>query len=98
MTRQIVFHEMAEEELNDAAHFYESEVKGLGQTFLNEVEKTVLHIQQYPVAAPFILDIIRRKPMHQFPYSIMYSYDDNIIRILAVANQKRRPLYWRKRK
>ncbi|MEA4883585.1 MAG: addiction module protein [Clostridia bacterium] len=32
--------------------------------------------------------------LRRFPYSIMYSLLPNTIRILAIANQKRRPLYW----
>lgn len=98
MNRKVIFHEMAEAELNDAAHFYESEVNGLGLVFLDEAEKALQQIQKYPESAPLILKVIRRKLLHRFPYSIMYSYNDDTIRILAVANQKRRPLYWDKRK
>ncbi|MDP1677095.1 MAG: type II toxin-antitoxin system RelE/ParE family toxin [Bacteroidota bacterium] len=92
------FHELAELELNEAVEYYESQVKGLGIAFLIEVERSTNLIQQNPEASPRILKVIRRKILRRFPYSILYSIVDHSIRILAIANQKRRPFYWRGRK
>lgn len=98
MIPSISFHEMAESELNEAADYYDSKVAGLGKAFLFEVERVTKFIQQNPESAPSILKIVRRKIVRRFPYSIMYSVVNNSIRILAIANQKRRPFYWRGRK
>jgi hypothetical protein len=97
MIASISFHEIAEAELLEAAHYYEAEVEGLGKAFLVEVERAINQIQERPEASPFVLEIIRRKIVCRFPYSVMYSNIDNTIRILAIANQKRRPFYWRRR-
>jgi len=88
---------MAEQELYDATSYYEGRSPGLGTAFLDEVEHAITQIREYPVAAPQIDRLIWRKLLRRFPYSIMYSVQDNAIRILAIANHKRRPLYWRKR-
>ena len=97
MNKRISFHEIAELELNDAAIFFESETEGLGFRFLAVVETAVSQIQQHPEASPIIDQDVRRKVLRRFPYSIMYSIKSDRIRILAVANQKRRPFYWRGR-
>jgi plasmid stabilization system protein ParE len=94
MIRPVSFHELAETELNEAAHYYESRVEGLGLAFLAEVERAIKQIQEHPEAAPGILRAVRRKLLRRFPYSLMYSVSGDAIHILAVANQKRRPFYW----
>ncbi len=98
MIESISFHELAESELNEAAEYYESQVKGLGSAFLIEVERATILIRQNPESSPRILKVIRRKILRRFPYSILYSTVDNSIRIVAIANHKRRPFYWRGRK
>jgi len=91
----VSFNEYAEKELNEAADYYELQVKGLGVAFLAEVERSTKLIQQNPESFSPILKVIRRKMLRRFPYSIMYSFVDSSIRILAIANHKRRPYYWR---
>lgn len=93
----VSFHEIAELELNEAAKYYESKMRGLGIAFISEMERVTRHIQHNPESAPRILKTVRRKLLRGFPYSIMYSIVDDSIRILAIANQKRRPFYWRGR-
>jgi toxin ParE1/3/4 len=61
------------------------------------METAVTHIQEHPQASPVIIEDIRRKVLRRFPYSIIFSIKPDRIRILAIANQKRRPFYWRGR-
>ncbi len=97
MTRRISFHPLAEQELNEAASYYNAASPGLGTTFLDEVEHAVKQILEHPEAAPLVHRVVRRKLVRRFPYSVMYSVQTDMIRILAIANQKRRPFYWRGR-
>jgi toxin ParE1/3/4 len=97
MNRNVSFHELAEGELNDAAVFFEIEREGLGLRFLSSVEAAVAYIQQHPEASPVITHDVRRKVLRGFPYSVMYSIKPDRIRILAIANQRRRPFYWQSR-
>jgi plasmid stabilization system protein ParE len=97
MISSVSFHEIAELELNEAAKYYESKVNGLGLAFISEVERVTRQIQNNPESAPRILKAVRRKLLRGFPYSVMYSIVDDSVRILAIANQKRRPFYWRRR-
>ena len=97
MNRSISFHTMAEQELNDAASYYNASRPGLGQTFLDEVERAVAQILEYPEAAPLVNRTVRKKLVRRFPYSVMYSVRAEGIRVLAIAHQQRRPFYWRGR-
>jgi plasmid stabilization system protein ParE len=98
MSRLFSFHESAEAEVNEAADFYDLEDPGLGNVFLDEVERAIEAIAQYPEAAPLIRGGVRKKSLLKFPYSLLYSVRPHEIRLLAVAHQKRRPFYWRGRR
>ena len=98
MKKSASFHPMAEMEMNEAAEYYETREIGLGTAFIDEVERAINSIQQYPESAHIIVKSIRRKILWRFPYSLIYSINPDSIRILAVASQKRRPFYWRNRK
>ena len=94
MSITVRYHDLAEAELREASKYYESEVLGLGQTFLSEVDRAVEKIRNYPEAAPIILDIVRQQVLRRFPFSVLYIYDEEGVFILAIANQHRRPFYW----
>jgi plasmid stabilization system protein ParE len=87
----------AEEEMNEAAQFYEGRKKGLGLEFLNEVERTVASIVALPQSGPAISSSIRRRIVHRFPYGVLYAIHEDKILIVAVAHLKRRPGYWKER-
>ena len=90
----ISFHQLADRELDDTAQYYELESSGLGIAFLNEVERCLRSISEYPEAGPAIHGHVRRRLLRGFPYALLYSVKPNVIRILAVMNLKRRPTYW----
>jgi toxin ParE1/3/4 len=94
VNKNVSFHELAEFELNDATVFLETKREGLGLRFLSAVEAAIAHIREHPEASPVIIQNIRSKVLRRFPYSIMYSIKPDRIRILAVANHRRRPFYW----
>jgi toxin ParE1/3/4 len=98
IVRHVTFHELAEQGLLDAANYYENQSAGLGSAFLEEIEHAVAQICQHPASAYQILPLVWRKIVRRFPYSIMYSVQDDRIRILAIANQRPCPFYWRGRR
>lgn len=94
MTR-IVFHPLAEQELVDVASYYEEQNQGLGLDYLTEVEGAINLLINYPAAGVVVRGFVRRLILPKFPYSILYRIvDDNLIRILAIAHHKRKPVYW----
>ena len=85
---------LADQELNDAAQYYELESPGLGVAFLIEVQRCCDEIVEYAEAGQIVLGSIRRRLVRRFPYAILYSVRPKVIRVLAVMNLKRRPAYW----
>jgi hypothetical protein len=41
----------------------------------------------------------RRYVLREFPYELVYRYQpgDDVVRVIAIAHQHRRPGYWRRR-
>jgi plasmid stabilization system protein ParE len=94
MKRIVSFHFLAEQELNDAANYYNVENTELGKAFLKEIDRVIKFIAEYPEAAPLVNRMVRRKLVKKFPYAVLYYVRDDRVRILAIMNQKRRPFYW----
>lgn len=88
------FHRLADRELNEAARYYELESPGLGAAFLNEVERSLRSISQHPEAGTVLRGSVRRRLLRRFPYGILYSIKADHVRVLAIMNLKRRPMYW----
>ncbi len=87
---RVTFNELAESELNNAAQYYELKRSGLGAAFIAEVQRCTAEIVNHPRAAPVTLGTIRRRLCHRFPYGLLYSENDQEVRILAVMHLHRR--------
>ena len=98
MSRALRFDAAAERELNEAVDFYDLESPGLGDAFLAEVEHALTQVEAFPEAAEPLRDGVRRRLLHTFPYALLYSLRSDEVRVLAVAHQRRRPLYWEGRR
>ena len=95
--KKLTFHEEADEEVIEAARYYEERAFGLGVSFLDEIENTIEKISANPEAYQLVSDEVRHKPLRRFPYSLLYVIEATIIRVVAVAHQKQRPGYWQYR-
>ncbi len=93
----LTFHVEAEAEVMEAARYYESRSLGLGASFLDKIENTMEEILATPTTYPLISKEVRQKLIDRFPYSFLYVIEEDLIRVIAVAHQKRRPEYWRNR-
>jgi len=91
---RVSYHRLARRELNEAAQYYELESPGLGVAFLDEVERCTQAIANFPEAGPLITETIRRRLLLRFPYALLYSIKPDKVRVLAVMNLRRRPMYW----
>lgn len=84
----------ARRELFDASTYYESQAPGLGDQFLDEIDRAVALIRAHPRASPVLQVDLRRKVLRKFPYSLLYSIEDELLLIVAVMHHRRRPGYW----
>ncbi len=90
----VIFLDPAEQEMNDAADYYEDQSPALGIDFLREVQKAVRQILDYPMSSPIKRDDVRVRFLNRFPYGVLYRIHHETIVIIAVMHQHRRPDYW----
>jgi toxin ParE1/3/4 len=88
------FHEIARIEFDEAADYYDTEHRGLGLLFIDGVVRAVTQIRKFPDSCVVLRGRNRAKLVDGFPYSIIYSFVDGHVRVLAVAHHRRRPFYW----
>ena len=99
MSQQIRFAAEASAEIEDASRWYEQRHAGLGLAFLAAVNVAVESVVRSPRAGapieglPEDLDV-RRVPVSRFPYHLAYLVTDDQVHVLAVAHDRRRPVYW----
>ena len=93
----IKFHSEARKEFFEAAEYYEEQVVGLGDDFIDEVEKVLDVIEKQPSAGTKITNTERRFLVSRFPYGVIYSVESDQIIIFAVMNLRRKPGYWKSR-
>lgn len=87
----------ARRELDAAAEFYDQQYGGLGEAFLDEVQRFVSLLAANPRIGRRVRVNRRSVVLKQFPYRLVYALDDVGILIIAVAHQSQRPEYWGER-
>ncbi len=95
---KLEFHPQAELELLEAAIHYETEVRGLGERFGTEVGRVTEFLLKYPNIGTEIGSGRRRFSLHRFPFTLIYAALPEVLHVLAVAHDRRRPGYWRSRR
>lgn len=90
-------HDEASLDLRHGARFYERQRRGLGQEFVLAVDVAIAKIVEAPQRWPRFFGA-QRYLLDRFPYSIIYRVVDEQVQVLAIAFQKRRPTYWKRRR
>lgn len=90
----VVFHPSAQQELVDAASFYEARAAGLGSDFIREVEHMLARIAANPDAGSPLAGGIRRRLIRRFPFAILYEARAEKLSVIALMHLHRRPGYW----
>jgi len=91
------FHEDAETELDNAVGYYEECQEGLGLEFAQEVYAAIVRVVQFPEAWSPMSKNTRRCLVNRFPFGVIYRVKSSYIEVVAIADLRRRPGYWRDR-
>jgi plasmid stabilization system protein ParE len=90
----------AQQEVSDAAKWYDQQRPGYGQEFMTAFRRACQTIRENPLGGA-ILETqddphIRRVILHKFPYAVIYDCQDAPaeVRIVAVSHMSRQPNYW----
>jgi len=87
----------AEQDIEDAAIWYDSQKKGLGSNFLDNILEAISLIAENPKLFPVLLDNTHRVIIKRFPFAVYYLLEKNRIIIIAVLHGSRHPNRWKER-
>ena len=95
--KPIEFLPEAEQELLEAAYYYQLQSSGLSIDNLSEVERAVQSITETPNTWPIIEGKLRRRLVRRFPFGILFRIEPEDVVIIAIAHLRRKPGYWKNR-
>ena len=94
---RLIYHPAAENELVEAARFYEERIPSLGADFLEKIDTAIALIESDPQRHRIIAEEVRRYLLPRFPFAIYYRILPDQLRILAIKHHSRHPDFWRDR-
>jgi len=97
MTYGIIVRPEAEQDLREAAQWYEEKLEGLGREFLVCIDAALSLIKRNPKLYPQIYKNVRRMLIRRFPFGIFYIVEEAQIAVLAIFHASRAPKKWQER-
>jgi len=87
----------AEQDMADAALWYESRSTGLGAEFLGSVNDSLSEIQRMPESFPVVHLTARRALMRSFPCAVYFVIGAEAVHVIACMHVRREPRRWQGR-
>ena len=94
---RLEFFEDAAFEIEADRAWYRERSESAETGFLRALDHAIQQVTDAPAQWPHYLAGTQRYVFPTYPYSLVYFIEDGAIRVVAVAHDKRRPGYWRKR-
>ena len=91
MNRVASFHPDAQQELIDAAVWYDDRQEGLGDEFVDEVSDKVVNICKMPERFPVVHDDVRQAILRGFPFVVYFRLVGDRILVVSVFHASRDP-------
>lgn len=98
MSYRLEFLDIAEDEIDDAIGWYNTQKTNLGAEFVLSLDNLFEYLAETPTIFPIVHNEMPRATLPNFPYSIIFEiHEPNVILVLAVVHQKQNPQRWMKR-
>jgi plasmid stabilization system protein ParE len=81
----------AENDLNEAFDWYESEQSGVGDKFLIKITEKLEEISEKPNKYSIYHKNVRKAPVKIFPFNIIYIIKEKFISIIGIWHKSRNP-------
>ncbi len=94
---EVAFHPEATSEYVASYIWYHERGPHLAEAFEHEVERGLRLITDAPERWPVYIAGYRRMLVRRFPFTIIYKHTSTTITVMALAHEKRKPGYWKKR-
>jgi plasmid stabilization system protein ParE len=91
MKRRLLVRPEAQLDITEAARWYDSRESELGTRFVNQMRDTLKQVADNPLRFPIVGHEVRRAILQRFPYSIYFINATDLVAIIAVLHQHRRP-------
>jgi toxin ParE1/3/4 len=96
-TRTVSFHPGAIEDVRGARQWYAEKSAIAARAFITELAGSVDRVLSSPERWPRYLSGTRRYYFPNFPFTLIYRVEADLIVVVAVAHHRRKPAYWDKR-
>jgi plasmid stabilization system protein ParE len=97
-TKRVEFHQGAVADVKSALAWYQTRSPKAAVDFIEELHRAADSIREAPERWPTGKNNTRRFLLWRFPFAIIYSEQESVITIWAVAHGSRRPGYWEHRR
>ena len=97
MAHTIIIRPEAENDINTAYEWYESQRAGLGKEFAQELSASMDRIMESPRIYSELYQGIRRALLRRFPFGVYYLFNDEKIIVLSVLHLAMDPVKWKRR-
>ena len=87
----------AEAEILSSLAWYSSRSDLAARSFVHELMRVIARAVDSPERSPKYLHGARRIVFPRFPFSLVYRMKGEVLEVLAVAHQSRKPGYWKGR-
>lgn len=84
----------AEGDLREAHRWYEAQRTGLGDEFLDEVQRALLYLEEQPERRPLYYRAFRRLLTRRFPYKLFYRIENDRVIVFRILNARRDHPRW----
>ena len=84
----------AEQEVEAAFTWYESQRRGLGFEFLLAFDAAIESLRRLPEGHEVVASRTRKTLLRRFPYLVLYTLEGDSILITAVFHGRRNPRVW----
>ncbi len=91
MTRPVVFSLTASADTDAAANWLDEQRPGLGRSFIDQLQRSLRLLAQYPDCGQRVRGPLRRVLVHRFNYAVIYQQRHETIEIVAVFDTRREP-------
>jgi toxin ParE1/3/4 len=95
--KRLEYHQGAISDVKSAVAWYRKRSPKAALDFIEELHRAAETIKEAPERWPQGKNNTRRFLLWRFPFSIIYSEQESLITVWAVAHGSRRPGYWTRR-
>ena len=97
MSYRLVIKPLAEKDIEESYRWYNQEREGLGDIFLDQLERNLEFIEMNPEQYQTRYKEVRMAKINRFPICLHYTIEGNTVFIHAVLSTSRDPQIWKKR-